>query len=309
MAFAAGQFPCGISSKKTILNRLWPKTLFNCITAKDAEFAVRDADHAIQAPANNSIGLTPENLKANFLPGIKPVLELLQSEPERIDRVFIRKGRRDKLSGAVMDLCRERQVRFTLLEDAAFTRLYRNNSQSVLARLFDAGFIPLESLLEFARGDAHGECLPVLLALDQVADPGNAGALARTLYALGGAGLIITAHQSAFLGGAAQKASAGALHKLPVAKVSNLAQALDKAKNEGYTIYGGSAQAAAFNVFHLEPVFPAVLVLGNEEKGLRQHIAARCSTLVRIPMYRSFDSLNVAQAGAIILAQLTAGAF
>jgi 23S rRNA (guanosine2251-2'-O)-methyltransferase len=258
----------------------------------------------MEQPDNSSIGLTAENLKVNFLPGIKPVLELLQSEPERIDRVFIRKGRRDKLSSAVMDLCRERHVRFNLLEDAAFARLYRNNSQSVLARLFDAGFIPLESLLEFARSGGKGECLPVLLALDQVADPGNAGTLARTLYALGGAGLIIAKHQSAFLGGAALKASAGALQKLPVARVNNLAQALDKAKEEGYTVYGGSAEAAAVDVFHFEPAFPAVLVLGNEAKGLRRGIATRCSELLRIPMYREFDSLNVAQAGAIILAQL-----
>jgi 23S rRNA (guanosine2251-2'-O)-methyltransferase len=263
---------------------------------------VREARHVIKPADNSHIGLSEENLNAGVLPGIKPVLELLQSDPERIDCVFIRKGRRDKLSGAVMDLCREQKVRFNLLEDAAFARLYGGNSQSVLARLFEAGFAPLESLLEAARNTVEG--LPVLLALDQVVDPGNVGALSRTFYALGGAGLIITRHQGAFLGGAALKASAGALQKLPVAKVTNLAQALDKAKEEGYNIYGAIAESSAVNIFDFQASFPAVLVLGSEENGLRQGIAARCSAFLHIPMYRKFDSLNVAQAGAIILAQL-----
>jgi 23S rRNA (guanosine2251-2'-O)-methyltransferase len=197
-----------------------------------------------------------------------------------------------------------------LLEEAAFARLYGNNSQGVLARLFDAGFVPLESLLELARSNGQDEGRrPVLLALDQVVDPGNAGALARTFYALGGAGLIVARHRSAFLGGAALKASAGALHKLPVARVANLAQALDAAREEGYAVYGGSADKAALNLFDFEPSFPAVLVLGSEEKGLRRGIAARCSALLRVPMRRDFDSLNVAQAGAIILAQLTKNFF
>jgi 23S rRNA (guanosine2251-2'-O)-methyltransferase len=267
-----------------------------------------NAHRAVNQPDNSHIGLNEENLKAIFLPGIKPVLELLQSEPERIDCVFVRKGRRDKLGRSVLDLCRERRVRFNLLEEAAFARLYGNNSQGVLARLFDAGFVPLESLLELARSNEQDEGRqPVLLALDQVADPGNVGVLARTFYALGGAGLIITRRRSAFLGGAALKASAGALQKLPVAKVANLSQALDTAREEGYAVYGGTADPAALNVFDFEPSFPAVLVLGSEEKGLRRGIAARCSALLRIPMHRDFDSLNVAQAGAIILAQLTAG--
>jgi 23S rRNA (guanosine2251-2'-O)-methyltransferase len=281
---------------------------------KSRQKTVQTPVPAVKQADKSHIDETEENLKVNFLPGIKPVLELLQNAPERIDCVFIRKGRRDNLSSTIIDLCRERKVRFNLLEDSVFLRLYKGNSQSVLARLFEAGFSPLEDLLTLAK-NAHqdsqkngqkSECLPVLVALDQVVDPGNVGTLARTIYALGGAGLIIARHQGAFLGPTALKAAAGALQKLPVSKVTNLAQALDKAEQEGFNIYGASAESAAVNVFDFVPELPAILVLGSEESGMRQGIAKRCSTLLRIPMYRDFNSLNVAQAGAIILAQFLA---
>ena len=145
--------------------------------------------------------------------------------------------------------------------------------------------------------------LPIILALDQVQDPGNVGTLCRTLYALGGAGIILPRHNSAYLGPAARRSAAGALEHLPVARVTNLGHALDSAEEAGLTIYGAGGQngPASVDAF-AEPVrLPAVLVLGNEEKGLRPGIVKRCAHMLRIPLARSFDSLNVAQAGAILL--------
>lgn len=238
-----------------------------------------------------------EDQAMNFLPGVKPVLELLRSSPEKIDCVFVRKGRRDKLSDAALDLCREHGVRFSLLEEKPFSKLYPGPSQGVLARLFETGFVELEDLL----AEAASSPLPLLLALDQVLDPGNAGTLARTLYALGGAGLILPRHQGAFLGPAAAKAAAGALQKLPVSKVANLATALDKAAEAGFHIYGAAAGAGSESIYGFKPEFPAVLVLGSEESGLRPGVAKRCERLLAVPMLREFDSLNVAQAGAIMM--------
>ncbi|MDR2892114.1 MAG: RNA methyltransferase [Deltaproteobacteria bacterium] len=233
-----------------------------------------------------------------FLPGVKPVLELLESTPERVDCVFIRKGRRDKLTDAIIDACRASGVRFSLVEQQRLTALYPGNSQGALARIFSGGFSSLEDLLELAPKAP----LPLIVALDQVEDPGNAGTLARSLYALGGAGLLVTRHQGAFLGPAAQKAAAGALQKLPVAKVTNLSQALDKAIDQGFTVYGAAAGEGSISAYGFKPVFPAVLVMGSEEAGLRPGVAKRCSSLLRIPMRREFNSLNVAQAGGMLLA-------
>ncbi len=240
--------------------------------------------------------------EAPLLLGVKPVLEMLATTPERIDAIFIRKGRHGKEMDEILDLCRKGKVRFSLLEPANFARqLGQTQTQGVVARLFEAGFTPLEALFDTVM-DAP---LPLLVALDQVQDPGNAGTLARTLYSLGGAGLIIPRHNSVYLGAGATRAAAGALQKLPVARVGSLTQAIDAAKKLGITIYGAAASddtVPVADIFSLTPRLPALLILGSEESGIRQTLIKRCDTLVSIPMQRDFDSLNVAQAGAICIA-------
>ncbi|MDR2819629.1 MAG: RNA methyltransferase [Desulfovibrio sp.] len=244
-----------------------------------------------------------------LLPGLKPVLELLASEPGRIDHVFCKKSLRIHEAQKVQTLCRRNGVRFTLVEQAALDNLCREAGghdnvahQGIVARLSFTNFHELEHVLTSVT-DAP---LPVILALDQVQDPGNVGTLARTLYTLGGAGIILPRHNSAYLGSAARRASAGALEHLPVAKVTNLGHALDTAEETGLTIYGAGSSVASnaprlLDAFMSPLRLPAVLVLGNEDKGLRPGVAKRCAHMLRIPQARPFDSLNVAQAGAILL--------
>lgn len=249
----------------------------------------------------------PEDAESPLQPGIKPVTELLEADPAKIDAVFLRKGRKGPETGRIIDLCREHGVRFSLVDDVFLDRLWKGRHQGVIARLFPTGFTELPALLECAP-DAP---LPLILALDQVQDPGNAGTLARTLYAMGGAGLIVPKHNGVYLGAAAARVAAGALEKLPVAKPANLAQALDAAIEAGFAIYGADAQgpsdgADAESVFTVIPRLPAVLVLGGEDGGIRPIIRKRCTAMVSIPFLREFDSLNVAQAGAIIIAAFAA---
>ncbi|MFT4302330.1 MAG: TrmH family RNA methyltransferase [Desulfovibrio sp.] len=249
---------------------------------------------------------------APLLPGLKPVLELLSSDPQRIDCVFCKKGLRGPEAREMQDLCRKNDVRFTLVDQPVLDRLCRPASggsreagrdavghQGVVARLSVTSFCELEDI--FATVEQAP--LPIILALDQVQDPGNVGTLCRTLYALGGAGIILPRHNSAYLGPAARRAAAGALEHLPVARVTNLGHALDSAEEAGLTIYGAGGQAGSgsLDAFAEPMCLPAVLVLGNEDKGLRPGVAKRCAHMMRIPLARSFDSLNVAQAGGILL--------
>lgn len=248
---------------------------------------------------------TPDPDQTALQPGIKPVLELLERAPSRIDAVFLKKtrgrNRRGTETDRILDLCRAGGVRFSLVDDDFLHRLWPGRHQGVIARLYPAGFTDLPSALEAARNAP----LPLLLALDQVQDPGNAGALARTLYALGGAGIILPRHNGVYLGGAAAKVSAGALEHLAIVKAANLGQALDAACEAGFTVYGASSRRdealPPTNAFRFSPEFPAVLVLGSEESGLRPGIAKRCSRLLHIPLTGAFDSLGVAQAGAILM--------
>ena len=253
-----------------------------------------------------------ETEEAPLLPGLKPVLELLSSDPQRIDCVFCKKGLRGADAQEVLNLCRQHNVRFSLVDQVALDRLCRTGGQSgqgrqgrdsvshqgVVARLAATGFTDLADLL----AGVDNAPLPLIVALDQVQDPGNVGTICRTLYALGGAGIILPQHNSAYLGPAARRAAAGALEKLPVTRVTNLGHALDSAEEAGLTIYGaGGDGPSSLNAFDEPMQLPAVLVLGNEDKGLRPGVAKRCAHMLRIPLARAFDSLNVAQAGAVLL--------
>jgi 23S rRNA (guanosine2251-2'-O)-methyltransferase len=237
--------------------------------------------------------------QAGMLSGAKPVAEMIRRCPSRIDCVFVRKGRRD--ADCLLDLCRAGGVRFSLVGAEALDRMCAAGHQGVAARLAPIPYTPLEELLRAAPVAP----LPLLVALDQVQDAGNAGTLARTLYALGGAGLIVPRHNGVFLGAGARRAAAGALERLPVARVTNMARTLETASAAGFAVYGttGNADAAQGHSAFAEALrLPAVLALGGEERGLRPLVRRHCGRLIFVPMLRDMDSLNVAQAGGILIA-------
>ncbi|OBQ45828.1 23S rRNA (guanosine(2251)-2'-O)-methyltransferase RlmB [Halodesulfovibrio spirochaetisodalis] len=237
-----------------------------------------------------------------ILPGVKPVLERLTSSPEQVDSVLIRKGKRGADIATITDACKKNKIRFTFVQDQSLDKLFDGNHQGVIAKIFEAGFKSEDEVLE----EALEAELPLVVVLDQIQDPGNAGTLARTIYGIGAGGMIVPKHNASFLGAAAAKASAGALGKLAVAKATNLSRTLELAKKMGYFVYGAEYKEGAENLYKAKLHTPAVLVLGNEEKGIRPNVAKRLDVSLFIPMAHGFDSLNVAQAGAMMLSQFIA---
>jgi 23S rRNA (guanosine2251-2'-O)-methyltransferase len=231
--------------------------------------------------------------------GRKPVRELLEASPSKVGLVVLQQGARGPELDALLELCRNHRIRFRFLDKQAFAQAHPQARQGVVARVAAKEFAPLEELLEAAKRAP----LPVVLALDQIQDPGNAGALARTLLALGGGGLIVPKHNAAFLGGGAMRASAGALERLPVALAVNLGRTLEDCAAAGFAVYFAGLGPDSADVFAAALDVPAVLALGGEDKGVRPGVAKHCRGGLRIPLPGGFDSLNVAQAGAIILGQ------
>lgn len=236
-----------------------------------------------------------------IIAGRKPVQELLLDAPERIDLLFLQKGRQDKNFERTIQRCKKFGIKYKIADKAELSRIFTGNHQGVIARVAALSFADYDNLLQ-TISEAP---LPLLVVLDQVQDPGNIGVLARTLYALGGAGIVTAKHGGAFLGPAAVKASAGALTKLPVARVSNISQALDKALDLGISIYGAGLSEDSSPAYTTELNSPSILVLGNEEKGIRFNVEKRCEKLIHIPFRRDFDSLNVAQAGAMLISEFS----
>jgi 23S rRNA (guanosine2251-2'-O)-methyltransferase len=156
---------------------------------------------------------------------------------------------------------------------------------------------------EFVYRDADemlGVRDPLILALDQVQDPQNFGAVCRTAECAGAAGVVITERRSAQVTPAVCKASAGAVEHLPIAQVRNLADFLAAAKAAGAWCYGADATGAvAYDSVDYQGA--VVLVLGSEGRGLRPRVAAGCDALLAIPMHGRINSLSVSAAAAVLL--------
>jgi 23S rRNA (guanosine2251-2'-O)-methyltransferase len=144
---------------------------------------------------------------------------------------------------------------------------------------------------------------PVLVALDEVTDPQNLGAVCRSAECAGATGVILPERRSAQVTPAVCKASAGAVEHLAVAQVRNLADFLAAAKAAGCWTYGAEAGArtAYRNVDWRGGV---VLVLGAEGRGLRPRVAAACDDLVALPLRGRIDSLNVSATAAVLLYEI-----
>jgi 23S rRNA (guanosine2251-2'-O)-methyltransferase len=140
----------------------------------------------------------------------------------------------------------------------------------------------------------------VLVVLDEVTDPHNLGAVARSALAAGAGGLVVPKHRSAHVTPAAVKASAGILELLPVAQVTNVVAYLHRARDRGSWVYGAAGEAAA-SYLATDLTGRIVLVLGAEGRGLRPLVARTCDALVSIPMDPAVESLNVSVAAALLL--------
>lgn len=147
-------------------------------------------------------------------------------------------------------------------------------------------------------GLLRGEGL--LVALDQVQDPHNLGAVCRSAEFAGARAVIVPERRSAAVTASVCKASAGAVEHLQVAHVRNLADWLGEAKAAGFWIWGADAEADS-PPWTVDLKGPTVLVMGGEGKGLRPRVAAACDGLVALPRRGEIESLNVSAAASALL--------
>jgi 23S rRNA (guanosine2251-2'-O)-methyltransferase len=227
--------------------------------------------------------------------GINPVLEALRAGRVKEIRVaagFSRKGERAQQLGA---LARERGVRLRELPVEQIERQARGGvHQGVVADVEDAEEYSVEGLVSAAQA------APLIVVLDGIEDPHNLGAILRAADAAGVDGVVIQSRRSAALGGAAAKASAGAVAHVRIAEVVNIARAVEELKDAGvWTI--GLAGEASTSYDAIDFTLPSAIVLGAEGSGLRRLVRERCDHLVKIPMQGHVSSLNVSVAAGITL--------
>ncbi len=244
--------------------------------------------------------------RALILAGRHPVLEALRSRARPIEEVLVEVEARERHAD-ILALARQAGVRCSRVPRAALTTLAGSgHHQGVVARVAPREYAELDEVLAIPAARAE----PALfLALDQVQDPGNVGNLLRTAEALGVHGVLVPRHQAAGLTPHVVRAASGALEYLPMARVGNLVQALERLKQEGCWIVGAVTEGPDGRDGPQAPWAadlrgPVALVLGSEGRGLRPLVARTCDLLVRIPLAGRVGSLNVAAAGAALLYEI-----
>jgi 23S rRNA (guanosine2251-2'-O)-methyltransferase len=224
--------------------------------------------------------------------GINPVTEALRAERVRELRVGERSDERVR---ELLALAAERHIRVRRVPTDALVKDARGGvHQGVVADVEEVKDYSLEDLVKGATGP------PLLVVLDGIEDPHNLGAILRTADAVGVDGVVMQDRRSAALGGAAAKASSGAVAHVKVAQVVNIARAIDELKELGVWSVGLAGEAPnSYDAIDL--TVPTALVLGAEGTGLRRLVREKCDFLAAIPMRGHVGSLNVSVAAGVVL--------
>lgn len=234
-------------------------------------------------------------MSENQLEGRNPVLEAFRSG-RTVDKVFLQKDLHD---GMIMTIAREARKAGTIISYVPKERLNRmsgtGSHQGVIAYTASYTYASVEDILK--RAEEKGE-KPFLFLLDGIEDPHNLGAIIRSANLAGAHGVIVPKHRAAGLTAVAAKASAGAIHYTPVAKVTNLVNTIEELKQRG--IWFACADMQAPPMYDADFTGPLGLVIGGEGEGVSRLVRENCDLAVSIPMKGDIDSLNASVAAGVL---------
>lgn len=228
--------------------------------------------------------------------GRNPVSEAVKSGRE-IDKIIVKKG---EIEGSLLPIIKKaRQAGIPVIEadkhklDALADG---GNHQGVVAFCASHEYASVDDILNSARENGRE---PFVIVLDKITDPHNLGSILRTANCAGADGVIIPKRGGVGLNETVAKTSAGAIEYVPVAKVTNIAQTIEKLKKEGLWAVG--AEAGGNVMYDTDLTGPVALVIGSEGEGISRLVKEKCDFLCEIPMYGNVNSLNASVAAAVMM--------
>ena len=242
--------------------------------------------------------------EGDHLYGIAPVLAAIQSNKRNVTELITQEGmdpsnkKDEKAASQILTLAKEKGIKIREFPKHDLNMMTDNRPhQGFVLRAEPLEMKPLNAL----EPTTEFKCV---LALDEVWDPQNFGALLRSCHFLGVDGVVVCAKNSAPLSPVVSKASAGALEIMDVLSTANMMRFLDKSIENGWQVIGTSLDEGSIDLKDTPLEKPTIVVLGNEGHGVRTNILKRCTQLVNIPGgfdSSVVDSLNVSVTGGIIL--------
>ncbi|MDE2009182.1 MAG: 23S rRNA (guanosine(2251)-2'-O)-methyltransferase RlmB [Candidatus Omnitrophica bacterium] len=225
--------------------------------------------------------------------GKNPVIERLKANPKSIQRLMIDECHADLTY--VRKKCHQWGISVATVPHSKIQRMAQNlNTQGILAEIGEFVYMSIDELLQQALDKKR---TPVFL--DKLNDPQNLGGIIRTCGALGGFDIVLPTTESVGVTESVLRVACGGENYLSVARVANLGNAIEKAKKMGFWILGTVVEGAG-SLTGTGLQFPLGLVMGSEEKGLRDIILKKLDMQVMVPMKNQRMSLNVAHATSMV---------
>lgn len=233
----------------------------------------------------------------NQVEGRNSVLELLESGKD-INKIFIAKGERHGSINKIIAKAKENKVVIIEKDKRQMDVMAQtNNYQGVIAIVPPYEYCEIEDILQTAKERKEDA---FVLILDGIEDPHNLGSIIRSAETAGVHGIIIPKRRAVQVNATVNKASAGAVEHINIARVTNITDAIEKLKAEGLWICGTDINTKTY-YFNQDLTGPLGIVIGNEGKGISDKVKKNCDFLVKIPMKGKITSLNASVSTGIII--------
>lgn len=237
------------------------------------------------------------NESLDMIYGIHPVMEALKSKKRNVTQLYVL----DKKSGhknveEIIRLAKRANVKIDRIELKILDKLtHEANHQGVMAKVQPIKMVKLSNAIY----EAEGRKKDLWLAVDEMTDPQNLGAIIRSAACLGFSNLILPNRRTVGINSTVYKVACGAIENINIVEVANLSAALLDLKEEGFWIYG--ADMTGTSITKVEYSSPAVLVIGSEGTGIREKTLENCDQVISVPQKGGVESLNAAHAASIIM--------
>ncbi len=236
-----------------------------------------------------------ENLDTLF--GIHAVMEALKSKKRNVVQLYVADNKAGhRAVEEMIRLAKRNNVKIDRMDVKMMDRLTKGgNHQGVLAKAQPVRLMKLSTALY----ESDGNKKDLWLAVDEMTDPQNLGAIIRSAACLGFSTIILPQRRTVGLTPAVYKVACGAVERVNIVEVSNLSNALLDLKEEGFWVYGADMEGQS--ITQTDYASPAVLVIGSEGTGIREKTAENCDQIISIPQKGGVESLNASAAASIIM--------
>ncbi|GAA6237288.1 23S rRNA (guanosine(2251)-2'-O)-methyltransferase RlmB [Apilactobacillus micheneri] len=241
-----------------------------------------------------------EQNQSEFIIGRHPVVSALRGKQE-INKVFLQNGihKDEKSVEEIIKLAKKKHLVISMVPKQKLDLLSdHQNHQGVVLSISPYKYASIDELFEHSKSK---ETEPFFLILDNIEDPHNLGSIIRTADAAGVTGIIIPKHRAVGLTATVAKTSAGAIERVPVARVTNLINTVNELKDRGVWIFGTDIKGTDYR--HWDAKGSSAVVIGNEGKGISPLLKKNVDEMLTIPMIGNLQSLNASVAAGLLMYQ------